>query len=105
MKVARKYVATKKKAFHISKKRLGERDDAKSNKKIRANKTVAKHSAEIAARRREFSIMKEKGKEDDIAAEVAALLNTPKNNKAPNNETISVAQQAMAIVARKKDDE
>ena len=49
--------------------------------------------------------MKEKGKENDIAAEVAALLNTPKNNKAPNNETMSVARQVMAIVARKKKDE
>ena len=49
--------------------------------------------------------MKEKGKEDDMAAEVAALLNTPKNNKAPNNETMSVVRQVMAIVARQKKDE
>ena len=72
---------------------------------IRADKTVAKQSAEIAALRRELSRMKEKGKEDDIAAEVDALLNTPKNNKALNNETMSVTRQVMAMVARKKKDE
>ena len=49
--------------------------------------------------------MKEKDKEDDIAAEVAALLNTPKNKKAPNNETMSAVRQVMAIVVRKKKDE
>ena len=49
--------------------------------------------------------MKEKDKEDDIAAEVDALLNTPKNNKALNNETMSVTRQVMAMVARKKKDE
>ena len=49
--------------------------------------------------------MKEKGKEDDMEAEVAALLNTSSNNKALNNETMSVARQVMAIVARKKKDE
>ena len=81
----------KKKHFICQKKRFRERDDTQSNKKTRANKTVAKYLAEIAALRRELSIVKEKGKEDDIPAEVAALLNTPKNNKARNNETMIVA--------------
>ena len=49
---SRKYVAIEKKAFHISKKRFGERDDVQSNKKARANKTVAKQSVEIAALRK-----------------------------------------------------
>ena len=92
-------------AFHMSKKRIVERDDVQSNKKTRANITVAKQSVEIATLRRELSIMKEKGKEDDITAEVANLLNTPKNNKAPNKEIMSVARQVMTIVARKMKDE
>ena len=50
------------KVYYISKKRCGERDNVQSNKKTRANKIVAKQSAEIAALRKELSIMKEKGK-------------------------------------------
>ena len=49
--------------------------------------------------------MKEKDQEDVIAAEVAALLSTSKNAQTPNNESMSVARQVMAIVARKKKDE
>ena len=98
-------IATERKAFHISKKRLQDRDGARSNKKNRFNSSAVKQSAEIAALKKELSTMKEKGKEDAMAAEVAALLNTPKNNRAPNNETMSVARQVMAIVARNKKDE
>ena len=101
----RKHIATERKAYHDSKKRLQDRDGAKSNKKNRFNSSAVKQSAEIAALKKELSTMKEKGKEDAMAAEVAALLNTPKTNKAPNNETMSVARQVMAIVARNKNDE
>ena len=50
--------------------------------------------------------MKEKDKEQDLTAKVAALLNSSKTNKGPNSsKNISVACQAMAIVARKKKEE
>ena len=48
--------------------------------------------------------MRENDKEKDITAEVAALLNTSKSPKSPNNENLSVVRQVMAIVARKKKD-
>ena len=66
---------------------------------------MSKQSAEIEALKKELNTMREKDKEKDITAEVAALLNTSKNFKSPNNENLSVARQVMAIVARKKKDE
>ena len=66
---------------------------------------MTRQSAEIAALRKELNSIREKDKEKDITAEVAALLNTSKNSKSPNNENLSVARQVMAIVARKKKDE
>ena len=103
----RKIVANDMKALHAAKKRLQEKGDTPRNRKrSKAFKTMSKQSAEIAALKKELNIMREKDKEKDITAEVAALLNTSKNStKSPNNENLSVARQVMAIVARKKKDE
>ena len=50
--------------------------------------------------------MKEKDKEQDLNAEIVALLNASKTNKGPNgSKNISVARQVMAIIARKKKEE
>ena len=99
----RKIVVNYRRAFYASKKRLQEKDDAPINKKkSKALKTMAKQQAEIAALKKELNTIREKDKENDITAEVAALLNTSKNVEVPNNEDMSVAQQVKAIVARTK---
>ena len=73
--------------------------------KSRALKIFTKQSVEIEALRNELNVMKEKDKEQNLTAEVAALLNTSKTNKSSsNNENMSVARQVMAIVERGKRD-
>ena len=47
-------------------------------------KRLNKQSAEIAALRKELMDMKEKDKEQDLTAKVAALLNLSKTNEGPN---------------------
>ena len=57
------------------------------------------HSAKIAVLKKELTMMKEKVKEDNIAA---TLSNSSKNIKTPNSELISVARQVTTIISRKK---
>ena len=103
----KKSIAGRKNAAQCPRKRNQGRHSASNNrKKFRTQKRFKKQSADKAALNKELMDMKEKDKEQDLTAEVAALLNASITSKGPNSsENISVARQVMAIVAKKKKEE
>ena len=78
-----KSIASQRNAAQSSRKRYQEKSYTPNNiKKTRVLRKVTKQSAEIEALRKELNVvMKEKGKDQNLTAQVAALLNTSKINK------------------------
>ena len=92
-----KSIASQRNSAHSSRKRYEEKGNTPNNrKKTRPLKNVL---------RKELNVMKENEKEQNLTAEVAALLNTKTNKVSNNNENMSIAWQVMAIVARSKNDD
>ena len=101
----KKAISAARKEFYSSKRKNKENGDNSTTKKSKTAKKAEKQTAKIAGLEKELKDFKAKDHEETTAAEIAAILKSSSSSKtkSPSDESMSLARQVMAIVARKKE--